>query len=112
MKRALVLGETVCQIVAPGGEFPVAPGLTWVDCPNDAEASPAWEYVGGVVKKRTLTKAEENAPVLAALAAADLKSIRGLREFVVAKFGADPLLPGAVKTIETAAVAERAKLKP
>ena len=112
MKRALIDGSRVCQVVNAGDEFPVAPGLAWVDCEDGADSSEAWEYAGGVVKMRAQTKAEENAPAIVALADIDRRSIRGIREFIVKKYGLDPDLPETVKTLDKAAASERAKLKP
>jgi hypothetical protein len=51
-------------------------------------------------------RAEANAPVLAALAAIDLKSIRSLRECLAAQ----PDAPQWIKDYEDAAIAQRSKL--
>ena len=59
-----------------------------------------------------MQKAGRNARRLARLAEIDQKTVRGLREFVVAKFGSDPLLPNVVKTNETDSAAKRAELEP
>lgn len=50
MKRALIELETgrICDIVAPGQEFPVAASLQWVDAPDDVSHD-THEFVGGVV---------------------------------------------------------------
>ena len=53
------------------------------------------------------SKAELDAPVLAALEALDRKSIRGLREWVAKQADA----PKELADLETSATAERAKLK-
>lgn len=58
-----------------------------------------------------LEKAARNAKRKAKLAEADAKSVRGLREFVLSKFPADPAVPAALKTAEADAVAERAGLE-
>lgn len=54
------------------------------------------------------TKAEENAPLISKLADIDLKSIRAIREYIASKPDCSMIL----KTIESEAIAERAKLKP
>lgn len=48
MKRVLIETATgrLCDIVLPGAEFPVAPGLQWVDAPDDV--APATHLFNGV----------------------------------------------------------------
>jgi hypothetical protein len=46
------------------------------------------------------------------LEAIDASSIRALREFTLAKFPGDPLLPAVLSDYEAAAVVSRGKLKP
>lgn len=50
MKRVLIEQATdrLCDIVAVGQEFPVAPGLQWVDAPDDVSHD-THEFVGGAV---------------------------------------------------------------
>lgn len=60
---------------------------------------------------QTLQDQASNAAALQALNELDLASIRGLREFLVAKFGTDLLLPAELKANEAAAAAERVKVK-
>ncbi len=43
--RALVLEDQVAQVVADGQEFPVAPPLIWLECPDDCIAG--WAYLDG-----------------------------------------------------------------
>jgi hypothetical protein len=43
MKKALIHGTRICQIVGAGDEFPVAPGLTWVEVPDDATSADTWD---------------------------------------------------------------------
>ena len=47
MMRALIEGERIAQIVAPGEEFPVAAPLVWVDVPDNATTQDRW--IDGVV---------------------------------------------------------------
>lgn len=47
MKRALIHGQRVAQVLEAGQEFEVAAPLTWVDCP-DATVADAWRYENGV----------------------------------------------------------------
>lgn len=58
-----------------------------------------------------LEKAARNARRKARLAELDAKSVRGLREFVLAKWPADAAIPAALKTAEADAAAERAALE-
>lgn len=55
--------------------------------------------------------AEATAKAKAELARLDAQSIRALREFILSKFPADPLLPPVLPAYESAAVTERAKIK-
>lgn len=79
----------------------------------DAQARTAAENAENVAKQviDTITV------VKAALAELDSKSIRGIREFLVAKFKSDPLMPkdaqgvSILPALETEATKERAKLK-
>ena len=77
----------------------------------------AEENIAGAVEVplRAPTQAEldvrGNGAALAELARLDAASVRGLREFIIAKFGNDPQLPAQVKTAEQAAAVERGKLK-
>jgi len=48
MKRALVHGTRICEIVSPGQEFEVAPALSWVDVADDTTDKDTYEN-GGVV---------------------------------------------------------------
>lgn len=50
MKKVLVetASGRLCDIVLPGAEFPVAPGLQWVDAPDDVSHA-THEYSGGAV---------------------------------------------------------------
>lgn len=46
MKKALIHAETgrLCDIVAPGAEFPVHPAMRWVDAPDDvSHATHHWD---------------------------------------------------------------------
>lgn len=43
MKKALIRGSDICQIVELGEEFPIAPGLAWVDVPDDTTVQDAWD---------------------------------------------------------------------
>ena len=49
MKRALIQSTRICDIVDPGNEFPVAPGLQWVDIADDTTQQDTYEN-GAVVK--------------------------------------------------------------
>jgi len=46
MRKALIDtdGTRVAEVVAPGREFPVAPPLRWLDCPDTVE--PGWSWDG------------------------------------------------------------------
>lgn len=59
-----------------------------------------------------IAKEGRNAKRKAKLLDIDATSARAMREFIIAKFGADPLIPNILKTRETAAAAERAALEP
>ena len=111
MKRALIHAGKICQVVPAGAEFPVAPELQWVDCPDDTDANVhVWD--GQHVTPRQVTKQERNAARLSNMATADQKSIRGIREFLIAKFGSDPLMPAQLSAQEAVAKADRAALEP
>ncbi len=75
MKRALIspnevvtapsgtAGERIAQVAPIGQDFPVAPPLFWVDCPDDCVAD-EWYYVGSqceVIPPAPAPTAEENA---------------------------------------------------
>lgn len=70
-----------------------------------------------VAEQQAEVKAQEVAQAQADLAALDLKSTRSMREFLIAKFGSDPLMPkgkdGALilSTLEYDAITLRGKLK-
>lgn len=55
--------------------------------------------------------AEATAKAKAELVKIDAQSIRSMREFLLAKFPADPLLPVALASHESAAAIARAKIK-
>lgn len=55
--------------------------------------------------------AEATAKAKAELAQIDTQSLRSMREFILAKFPADPLLPVALASHESAAAIARAKIK-
>lgn len=48
MKRALIQGERICDIVNPGQEFEVHPSLQWVDVADDTTSQDT--YNNGVIK--------------------------------------------------------------
>jgi len=50
MKRALIDGNRICQIVKPGDEFEVAKPLKWVDVPKDTVVDRDTYKAGKVVK--------------------------------------------------------------
>jgi hypothetical protein len=49
MKRALIQGNRICDIVKVGGEFPVHEDLVWVDVSDDTTDADTW-VDGAVVK--------------------------------------------------------------
>ena len=53
MKRALIVIETnsLCDIVEAGAEFPVAPGLLWVDAPDNVSHD-THEFNGAVIVEK------------------------------------------------------------
>lgn len=55
--------------------------------------------------------AETTAKAKSELAKIDAQSIRAMREFILAKFPADPLLPSVLAGHESAAGAERKKIR-
>lgn len=44
MRRALIHGTRVAQVVDTGQDFPVGRNLQWVDCPDNVEGD--WTYDG------------------------------------------------------------------
>lgn len=50
MKRALIAGTRICQLVDIGQEFDVAPPLAWVDVPDDTRVDRDTYENGKVVK--------------------------------------------------------------
>jgi|GEM_PF-4639310 len=81
MKKALTKDARILDVVAE--EFPVHPDLIWVDVPDDTTTRDT--YVAGAVAKEpapTPAQVKEwmNAPILALIAAADLKIIRAMTE--------------------------------
>lgn len=69
------------------------------DTPVDVSGHAAW------------LASEENAKTKRELAKIDAQSIRAMREFILAKFSGDPLLPAVLAGHDSAAAAERAKIK-
>lgn len=55
--------------------------------------------------------AESTAKAKSELAKIDAQSIRSIREFILAKFSGDPLLPSVLSSHNAAAATERAKIK-
>jgi|DEB0MinimDraft_10_1074344.scaffolds.fasta_scaffold04561_2 hypothetical protein len=49
MMKALIEGSRICQIVAPGSEFEVAPGLIWIDVADNVTEI-THRYVNGGVE--------------------------------------------------------------
>ncbi len=110
MKRALVLNNRICEVVSHGKEFEVAPDFKWLDC-DDSVTPETHEFNQvGIVEKQS-TMLERNAELKAKLYNLDLKTVRGLREFIVSKFGNDPTLPDQVRNYETAAAETRAAIE-
>ena len=69
MKRVLILGGRLLDIVAPGAEFPVHESLVWVDASDDvAHETHEWDGVA-VVPRQPRTLADAAAEKLAALSA-------------------------------------------
>lgn len=58
MKRALIDGTRICQIVKPGEEFEVAKPLKWVDVANDTVVDRDIYKNGAVVKAKTPPKSK------------------------------------------------------
>lgn len=68
MKRALIddLGR-IAQVAPPGGDFPVAPPMYWVDCPDDTEPYVwTWDADAGQCAAPPPPSAEERYAVEAA----------------------------------------------
>jgi hypothetical protein len=57
MKKALIHGTRICEIVDPGNEFPVHPDLTWADVADDTTTTDT--YVDEAVVKPPAQTAEE-----------------------------------------------------
>lgn len=55
--------------------------------------------------------AEASAKAKSNLAKIDAQSIRAMREFILAKFPGDPLIPSALSIHNAAAITERGKVK-
>ena len=66
MKKALIHGSRICQIVDPGEEFPVAPGLEWHDVPDDTTTEDTWNG-SSVVKAASPNLAEIKTSALASI---------------------------------------------
>lgn len=115
MKRVLVHLETntLCDIVAVGSEFQTHPSLKWFDAPDTVSHETHIFNGVDVVQKPPKTqaevKAEEVAAAKAALGKVDLESIGLIRDFIIAKFGTDPLMPKALKDFGALAATIKAK---
>lgn len=77
MKKALIETSTgrLCDIVLPGAEFPVAPGLQWVDAPDDV-AHATHEFDGAAV----VPKPAAPPPPLEAVKAAKITQLARARD--------------------------------
>ena len=104
--KALIHNGRVCELHATG--FPVAPPLVFVDVPVGLDVVPdAWRYAAGAfVAPAPPSKAELNAPLLAAIAAKELTQARAVREHVLGDATAKPRL----QTIDDEIKALRAML--
>lgn len=90
MKHALVHGNRVCQV--EDAPFPVAEPLQWVECADDVTTRHTFANGAFVAPSNVETNEEHNARVKARLAAIDLASIRGIREYIAAQPNAPQLL--------------------
>ena len=71
-----------------------------------------WVITTENVSKKQAQEAEKAKTISASrLTQADLASIRGIREFLVSKFGSDELMPEDLVSVEKMAKDERKKLK-
>lgn len=104
--RALIFAGQIVDVAA--ADFPVSPGFAWVDMPAGATMK-THVFSGGAVvpKQQAEIDAEETAAAAAELAAIDLASIRGIREWVAAQPGA----PVVILEREAAAITARARMK-
>jgi hypothetical protein len=113
MARGLVFGGRLIEVAA--ADFPVAPGLEWVDCADGATPE-THEFKAGAVTPRgpvVKTPEQRRAEIVASLARLDADSARPLREALVAikGGGAVPTFAGGkLATIEGQAAALRAEL--
>lgn len=57
-------------------------------------------------------KVEKDLAARTVLANSDQRAVRGMREFLVAKFGTDPAMPPILKELEAQAVSARSDLDP
>jgi len=95
MKKALIQGTRICQIVNPGDEFPVSSGLSWVDVADDTVADKDTYVSGDVVKfvPPTLTAMEA---WLADMAASDKTMTRIEEDIIGSILVLDATLPADV----------------
>lgn len=62
MKKALVEQMTgrIAQVVATDKTFPVAPGLSWIDCPDNISADSFQFVAGQIVEKPAREEPQPN----------------------------------------------------
>lgn len=90
------------------------PSLIWAECPSNVEEGFVYDGVTFSPKPDPTSaelKAITNAQAKAKLTELDAQNIRAIREFIVARFATDPLLPPDLVSAEGVAKTERAKIK-
>ena len=83
------------------------PGL--IDASNGGQIGD--DYDGSTFIPPPAPPEQETDKALANLQTIDTKSIRGIREFLVSKFGDDPLMPAYLKAHEVSAKETRGQIK-
>ena len=105
--RALNLYPIIGTRPLPGQDEKVE-GPTYKWNPDFETVEKLYTLVKIDLEQIAIDKAREEA--FSALDHLDKKSIRGLREFLVAKYGDDPMMPERLLEVETLAKEERSKL--
>ncbi len=80
MKRVLVYDGGLCDIVAPGFEFPVHPSMQWVDAPDDV-AHDTHHWDGMAVVSNPAPRADEIAAALESAVQAHLDATARNRHY-------------------------------
>lgn len=111
MKKVLVFEGLLHDVVPVGTEFPVAPGMQWVDAPDDVSAETHLFNGTAITPKpaKTTAQLEAEQSVLAKAKLAKLQAdiFPDLLAFVANLTGA----PQSIKDAAAMAAAEKAKIK-